>query len=125
MQRRIPFREILDRRLDYAVSEHRTRLVLVGAVPAARHLRVAERVRFQQPQNIRVAALRRKGFRDHIFEVDEPRSVCLQVANRDRLGGLRQRRQPLVTAVIERYSAVLGQQQDARGGELLRDRCER
>ncbi len=45
-----------------------------------------------------------------------------QVADRDRVVGLRQRRQPLADRIVERQALVLRQQQDRRCGELLRHR---
>src|SRR6185436_1162313 len=43
VQSGIPLRQVIDRRIDPAIAEHRTRLALIGSIPAAILLRVTER----------------------------------------------------------------------------------
>ena len=90
-------------------------------------------LRLQQMQDVDIAKLGGLRGRHHILVVDHAAGMGQQFADRDGIGGGRQRRQPLAHAVVEVQPPVLDEQEDCRRRELLghrgqpiiRGRCRR
>src|SRR6185312_7638543 len=75
-------------------------------------------------QHVAVVELFRGAGRDQVLVVEQAAGVAEQLAQRHLVGEGRQRGQPVADRIVELQFAVLRQQQDRGGGELLGDRGE-
>ena len=101
-------------------GQQRVATVAVAVVAAGGEVGAVQA--FEDVQHVDVVQLALEVRRNVVLVVDQPGGVAEQVAQGDCIGGGRQRGQPARDRIVQRQHAVLGQQQDRRGGELLAHR---